>query len=461
MRHHLAQSVLIASGLACGAIAAPNLLVSDVNSLAHWTGAGAINGVRAFSFGLQFCNEGDAPASWRANTNQHAISAHNVYRLLNGRLEQIGVSWVAHEFFALQMGNICGFCPGGDGTMLQPGCATVTTSNYTGIQANMGARSQVNPSTVAFAFPFQAQSGDSVFRRVQIAESDLADPSALYFVEAIALHPDDAAADGASSANNASYRRIAFAPTFAVTYQGATAPESAGVFAWRDHGLGAGVPDPDVLITTVDVPASGVAGAGGRFYVAAKATNIGFGRWRYEYAIENLNCDRAAATLTVTMPESVAATVTNIGFHDVNYHSGEVYDNADWTPIPATNGVGWRSPEPFAINPNSNALRWGTLYNFRFEAEGPPIAHDVTLGLFRPGAAGDPNAVSAATIAPATPCAGDANNDRVVNFGDLNLVLGAFGQTGTPGAVAGDPNGDGVVNFADLNLTLSNFGSGC
>lgn len=57
------------------------------------------------------------------------------------------------------------------------------------------------------------------------------------------------------------------------------------------------------------------------------------------------------------------------------------------------------------------------------------------------------------------PCPGDANGDRIVNFADLNIVLGEFGMTGV--GLAGDVNGDGAVNFADLNLVLSNFGLAC
>ncbi len=57
------------------------------------------------------------------------------------------------------------------------------------------------------------------------------------------------------------------------------------------------------------------------------------------------------------------------------------------------------------------------------------------------------------------PCPGDANGDRVINFQDLNIVLGQFGQSG-PG-LAGDVTGDGTVNFSDLNLVLSNFGISC
>ncbi len=61
------------------------------------------------------------------------------------------------------------------------------------------------------------------------------------------------------------------------------------------------------------------------------------------------------------------------------------------------------------------------------------------------------------------PCVGDTNGDGVVNFADLNIVLGAFGlSAGQPGFVPGaDLNGDGAVNFADLNIVLSNFGAVC
>ncbi len=52
---------------------------------------------------------------------------------------------------------------------------------------------------------------------------------------------------------------------------------------------------------------------------------------------------------------------------------------------------------------------------------------------------------------------GDVNGDGVVNFADLNIVLGQFGQTGF--GLPGDINGDNVVNFSDLNIVLSNFGA--
>lgn len=58
-------------------------------------------------------------------------------------------------------------------------------------------------------------------------------------------------------------------------------------------------------------------------------------------------------------------------------------------------------------------------------------------------------------------CPGDATDDLIVNFADLNVVLSQFGQSGAIGALTGDVTGDGAVSFADLNLVLSRFGVGC
>jgi hypothetical protein len=45
----------------------------------------------------------------------------------------------------------------------------------------------------------------------------------------------------------------------------------------------------------------------------------------------------------------------------------------------------WNS-ETLAQNPNANAIRWGTMYNFRFDSNRPPQNATATLGFFKTGA---------------------------------------------------------------------------
>lgn len=58
-------------------------------------------------------------------------------------------------------------------------------------------------------------------------------------------------------------------------------------------------------------------------------------------------------------------------------------------------------------------------------------------------------------------CPGDATRDGLVNFADLNEVLGSYGQTSATTLQPDDVDGDGTVGFEDLNLVLSSFGGVC
>lgn len=61
--------------------------------------------------------------------------------------------------------------------------------------------------------------------------------------------------------------------------------------------------------------------------------------------------------------------------------------------------IAWATPG-YEINTNGNALRWGTLYNFRFHAASPPQLVEATIGLFRPGF---PDSVRTQTLGPSAP----------------------------------------------------------
>ncbi len=59
--------------------------------------------------------------------------------------------------------------------------------------------------------------------------------------------------------------------------------------------------------------------------------------------------------------------------------------NAAWTFSDNGFVLTWKS-ETFAENPNANAIRWGTLYNFRFDSLIPPTTGTATIGFFKTGA---------------------------------------------------------------------------
>src|SRR5262249_25949478 len=131
---------------------------------------------------------------------------------------------------------------------------------------------------------------------------------------------------------------------------------------------------PSAQIQNVDIQGDG------RFIVAVKAIDIGGGMRRFEYAVHNLNSDRSAQSFTVAVP--AGATIQNPGFHDINYHSGEIWSGTDWTPTTASNGITWQT-QTYAQSTTANALRWGTCYSFHFECSQVPLT--MTLGLFKPG----------------------------------------------------------------------------
>src|SRR5690606_22083952 len=120
------------------------------------------------------------------------------------------------------------------------------------------------------------------------------------------------------------------------------------------------------------------------------------------YAVFNMNSHRAAGSLSV--PVSSSVNVSGVGFKDVDYHSGEPYDNTDWVVNVGGGAAVWSSPQTFEQNPNSNALRWGTMYNFWFEADEAPVLGEVSIGLFRPGAAGEPASFQVEAPVPGGGC---------------------------------------------------------
>ena len=77
-----------------------------------------------------------------------------MFRLKDGRFEQIGQSWLKHGFFAESLNLCCNSCSGDPtGNHLGVGCSDPYTSSRNGSQGNLGPRSTVNASTGVSVIP--------------------------------------------------------------------------------------------------------------------------------------------------------------------------------------------------------------------------------------------------------------------------------------------------------------------
>ena len=183
----------------------PDVIVGDLPGISNY---GATGGMAGYALGTTSCNVGDAELLWISNSNQHPVIGQNIYRIENGRLEQVGQSWLKHGFTALQQGLCCNCNSSGTGSRLGVGCSDPYSSGLNGSQSGLGPRFQVNAFTGDFSYPFaqQGQTGDRVFKRIQVANDDVdpsLHPTATYWGESQYISPDDAAAG--NGFNNVSY----------------------------------------------------------------------------------------------------------------------------------------------------------------------------------------------------------------------------------------------------------------
>ncbi len=432
---------------------AVDLTVAELTSVAQLGRAGAVgSGQVGLAVGSVICNLGASPSVWFPFPGTgHPVLAQNLYRLstVDGavRFEQIGQSWARHGFCPLEQ-NACATCvpAGGCGTsLLGAGCSTADSASINGDQDQLGARSWVHPHTGVFSSSANNHAGhthDGVSHRLLVSDLD-AVVAADYFVEAHVIAPDDAASGNGD--NNVSHRRVLVSGpdgsgVFSFALSGATVSESPALNAWATATQAPFFPDAN----------DGLA------VLAYEVTDLGGELWRYEFALYNLNYSRAFHRFSVPVPAGVQ--IGNFGFHYPLNHgvqnTGAEFENEIWSTALAGGALTW-STDAQAANPNANACRWGTLFNFRFDANTPPQAANVTLGIFSTGA----NVVVGAVGPGESPCPADLDNSGAVDLNDLSILLVNFGQAG--GAAQGDLTGDGLVDLLDLSTLLAAFGTSC
>ncbi|MCY2960275.1 MAG: hypothetical protein NTY35_08915 [Planctomycetota bacterium] len=419
----------------------PDVLIGDITSIQNANPTGALD---SFTLGTTACNVGNAVLSWSGPTSLHPVISETFYKYKvvdgSGRFEQIGMSWLKHGF-ASDTGSLCCTCQNpGNNQIMGVGCSDPYSASQSGSQSTLTPRWQVNAHTGVFPYPGANPSwSGNTARRCEVALADLEPNSAAvrYYAECTYVTADDAAAG--NNNNNASYKQMAVTggPTnYTFATSGTTQRGVPAIRAWP-------LLEPGVTLTSVQVPGDGL------FLVGSHATSLGGGLYHYEYAVHNMNADRAGGSFSVPIPSG--ALVTNIGFHDVTYRNGDGQGNVsqtstDWAGAVVGGAVTWAS-ETQAQNPNANAIRWATTYNFRFDSDAAPVSGVVTVGLWKPGT---PTSFAAAAEVPA----GGATTFAYC-FGDGSGTACPCGNTGAPGAGCANSLGTGAVLAASGVASIS------
>ena len=379
----------------------PDVIVGDLPQVLQG-GNDTVNHFVGLGVGTTSCNNGDQPLDWFALSNtDHPFIPQNLYRMSGGtnnndRFEQIGQSWGKHAFLALEDDQCsfgCNTSGCATGTHLCPGCSDTYGASLNYGQTGIGSRAWVNPFTGVFPSGANNHSGHShtgTSHRVTVASSDL-NPSqntgATYFAEGQYITPHEYSwcqshPGQCNMYNNASYRQFTVSgsgDSYSFSPVGSTVRMQPAIMAWTGATISNMLqPDP---------------GNDGAFFAGYKVTGPSNGIYHYEYAIYNENLDRAIQSFEVVFP-GFLPILTNVGFHAPPQEPGwandgtfnnQGYSSQPWT---FTNGgfgsVTWNC-ETIAQNQNANAIRFATLYNFRFDSSSPPAPSTANIGFFKTG----------------------------------------------------------------------------
>ena len=273
------------------------LLVGDIEDVAQ---QGTRSGHRSgLAIGTDSCNNGDQPVDWFALPHtDHPVVPQNLYRMSGGatnaeRFEQIGQSWMKHTFEALEE-SVCGTCNTSGcetGTHLCPGCSDPYVSGLNGDQgqhrfARLGQ--SLHGSFPSNANDHSGHIHDGVSHRILVNVSDLntaQNPGATYFGEAAYITPHEftwcqSHPGQCNMFNNFSYRQFTVTGGHEFHLSSRHGANAAG-----HPGLGSYGRDGE--------PGRTRSGNDGIWFMGYKVTNPSAGVWHYEYALFNMNLDRA------------------------------------------------------------------------------------------------------------------------------------------------------------------------
>jgi hypothetical protein len=315
-----------------GACTSPNwglpdndVALIDANGLQQFANAG---GIFAAAPSATLRNVGTTDVPWQEmfsppappyNADQHPFLVWNMYRIVGGRLEQIGASGAKHAF--LTINNNC-TCSAGSilwaGPTPAQGCEDTYGSGTNNDPSAIGPRTEVTAHTGIWqrcgsifdpdcnGVPNQTPgfSGAADPRRMTVAATDVTNVSkgTQFYYDAWYVVRDDV-----NIFNTMQFQRVT--PTLSGSTWSFPAAGSQVSGSVVDAWVNPTAPGPNADNKRVDT-------GEGHLTVGVRATNVSGSLWRYDYAVHNHDFDRRIKSFTAQVP--IAATVSEMRFHDVD-----------------------------------------------------------------------------------------------------------------------------------------------
>jgi hypothetical protein len=127
-------------------------------------------------------------------------------------------------------------------------------------------------------------------------------------------------------------------------------------------------------------------------------------------------------------------------------------------PRPA-HEIAWTT-QGYSENQNASALRWGSMYNYWFTADTPPVQGEIELDLFKPGTGCVPQTIRVTALAPAGIDPADIARNGLVDADDLVEVVAGWGPCACPADCDADVDNNGAVDADDLTAVVLGWSTG-
>ena len=346
------------------------------------------------------------------NNDQHPYLIWNLYRIdANGGISQVGRSGVKHAFLTINSGCISQ-CGGSH--QLGLGCGDTYGTGNNDSPGDMGPRSEIIPATGQWGRcgsifdtncdgTSNSSGNTSWTQRMKVPEKKLAhvaNDGVTFLFESWYVARDDINIYNsmASMSVNPQFSGSQWSLTGASNYR-----LGGAIDRWVDPS------NPGANARTSELKT-----AEGHAKLAAKVTDLGGGRWRYDYAIMNFDFARAETQGA----EPNLRVVSNKGFdafsvpiqasarlQGTSSNLGDAGAGAQWRASIANGRITWSNDpnQPVFGGPSTPpvpslpTLDWGTLFSFSFIATTAPVEGSATLHVAQ---AGSPASIDLVTLVP-------------------------------------------------------------